>query len=390
MTTGLHNPGILSLTNFQTIGPYPVRISLPHDPDNIKFLIKDLTGKTHSFTYTVLESTFLSHLKIAENPKQANSFMLYNGKEITGFYINPLDQCKFVLWTVENLPSSIISDNLKKYTCLKCNASFSNEDTLKVHKKCYCNDLVMARSQTCSPSIGNNLHMTSISSSKPLMLPPQLPLHQQLNSLQVSQQIRDLAKNCIFLPIATHNNSQGIQILGQPQLIIPIAINKDSNLNINSTVYIKSEMCSGIDIQKKLHIGNDGLSINICTENETNLQKPSSSTSQNSIELTRKRTFSTDGNKIDLTTNNKTNDFPRKKMFFESIPPQIANIIPSNISVCTNPILPEKKFQCCCSASFSTEATFAAHVKTYCKNRITKSEETNTKDLQHVTTMSKV
>uniref|UniRef100_A0A0K0F7F2 C2H2-type domain-containing protein n=1 Tax=Strongyloides venezuelensis TaxID=75913 RepID=A0A0K0F7F2_STRVS len=385
MMTGLPNPGVLGLTNFQTIGPYPVRISLPHDPENIKFMIKDLAGKTHSFTYTVLESTFLSHLKIAENPKQANSFMVYDGKEITGYCLNPIDQCRFILWTVDNLSTSPISESFKKFICSKCNASFSNGDTLKIHKQYYCNDLIFPRSQTCSPSIGNNLQMTSLSSSKTLFPPPQLPLHQQHNSLQVSPQIRDIAKNCIFLPIATHNNSHGIQMLGQPQIIIPIAINKDFNLNTNSTIYVKSEMCLGIDIQKKLNFGNDGFCINVETEKSVNLPTSTSNLSQNSIELTRKRTTSVDGNKIDLTTNNQSLDFQCKKMFLESLPSQMSNILPSTTSVCINQILPEKKFQCCCSASFSTEETFAAHVKTYCKNRAIKPDETITKELQRKT-----
>uniref|UniRef100_A0A0N5A4Z4 C2H2-type domain-containing protein n=1 Tax=Parastrongyloides trichosuri TaxID=131310 RepID=A0A0N5A4Z4_PARTI len=383
MTAAVSNPGYLGLANFQKLGPYPVRLSLPQDPENIKFVIKDLTGKTHSFTFTVLESTVLSHIKVADNPKQGNGFMFYDGKEITGFHLIPLDQCKFVLWTSENPSSSSSPEVVKKFLCSKCNASFSNSDTLRIHRQCYCNDLIMPRSQTCSPSLGNNIQMANVSSSKPYMLPPHLALHQQQNNLQSSSssKITDLTKNCIFLPIATHNNSQGIQLLGQPQLVIPIAVNKDFNLNTNNTIYIKSDMCQGIDIQKKIQIGNNGLHINVDTEKNIDI----SNLIRNSVELTRKRTYSADSNKIDLTPNSQSLEFHCKKIGLDCLPTQLSNILPQNKSICINQSLPEKKFQCCCSASFSTEATYVAHVKTYCKNRSTKQEESITKELQRKT-----
>uniref|UniRef100_A0A1I7W1K3 C2H2-type domain-containing protein n=1 Tax=Loa loa TaxID=7209 RepID=A0A1I7W1K3_LOALO len=185
----------------------------------------------------------------------------------------------------------------------------------------------------------------------------------------------------LYLPVAFHNHSvNNIQVLGYPQVLIPVAIHPHAQNILKPCLFIDEFMARNITIPNQICFGETRCLLNVTamqqpfSQNAYNIPSASSTVFHNnnnkkrkglsSNGIRKKRKSSNDLKPLDLTV--------RIKQFRQNANSSSSNCDSTEEDNSTiDKLLPsesDKKYRCDCGVSFSSEVTLNGHKKYYCHN----------------------
>ncbi|KAL4002193.1 hypothetical protein ACH3XW_2480 [Acanthocheilonema viteae] len=183
--------------------------------------------------------------------------------------------------------------------------------------------------------------------------------------------------HALYLPVAFHNHSvNSVQILGYPQMLIPVAVHPHAQNILKPCLLIDEFMARNITIPNQICFGETRCLLSVTTmQQQPYSQNPSTSgtvfhknnkkrkgTISNGIK--KKHKSSNDLKPLDLTV--------RIKQFRRNTHSSSSNCDSTEEDNSTGekliPSEPDKKYRCDCGISFSSEITLNGHKKYYCHN----------------------
>uniref|UniRef100_A0A915Q6H3 C2H2-type domain-containing protein n=1 Tax=Setaria digitata TaxID=48799 RepID=A0A915Q6H3_9BILA len=176
--------------------------------------------------------------------------------------------------------------------------------------------------------------------------------------------------HALYLPVAFHNHSvNSVQVLGYPQMLIPVAIHPHAQNILRPCLLIDEFMARNITLPKQICFGETRCHLNISaiqqpyTQTSFNFPSTSNTLSHNNKKRKRRKS-SNDLKPLDLTV--------RIKQIRQNAHSSSSNCDSTEEDNSTTEKLmasePDKKYRCDCGVSFSSEATLNGHKKYYCHN----------------------
>ncbi|MFH4975835.1 hypothetical protein AB6A40_002544 [Gnathostoma spinigerum] len=172
--------------------------------------------------------------------------------------------------------------------------------------------------------------------------------------------------NAIYLPVAHHDGpSSCVQVVGYPQIVIPVAIARSNSSVSRPTLYVDPVLTQGIQMASSLQIGDEIGYVHLLTSmipstsnDYSNFESVPSAQKVRQERSSLKRTSqaSNDAKPLDLSLHIKEKrvaDGSRDETPLKSGEPEA------------------KRFPCECGVVFSSEVTLAGHRKYYCNNGTT-------------------
>uniref|UniRef100_A0A0R3RWX7 C2H2-type domain-containing protein n=1 Tax=Elaeophora elaphi TaxID=1147741 RepID=A0A0R3RWX7_9BILA len=185
--------------------------------------------------------------------------------------------------------------------------------------------------------------------------------------------------HALYLPVAFHNHSvNSIQVLGYPQMLIPVAVHPHAQNFLKQCLLIDEFMSRNITVPNQICFGETRCLLNVTTMQQQPYSQNHPSTSntvfQNSNNKKRKgvvsngtrkrRKSSSDLKPLDLTV--------RIKQLQQNAHSSSSNCDSTEEDNSTGEKLvsseSDKKYRCDCGVSFSSEVTLNGHKKYYCHN----------------------
>ncbi|VDN93887.1 unnamed protein product [Brugia pahangi] len=185
----------------------------------------------------------------------------------------------------------------------------------------------------------------------------------------------------LYLPVAFHNHSvNSVQVLGYPQVLIPVAIHPHAQNILKPCLFIDEFMARNITIPNQICFGETRCHLNVTTMQQQSYPRntySSASTSNTffpknykkrketlSNGIRKRRKSSSELKPLDLTV--------RIKQFQQNAHSSSSNCDSTEEDNSTNgkliPSESDKKYRCDCGVSFSSEITLNGHKKYYCHN----------------------
>ncbi|VDN02831.1 unnamed protein product [Thelazia callipaeda] len=204
-----------------------------------------------------------------------------------------------------------------------------------------------------------------------------------VNHREISEQIINPLR-AIYLPVALHNHSiNSIQVLGYPQLLIPVAVHPHAEGILKPCILIDEFMARNITVPKEISLGETQCHLNITTTVQQPYSETSPSTSTSVFYASNRKRMSkkevlcnimkkkqkatTDSKPLDLTV--------RIRKIQQNAQSNSSNCDSTEEDNSNNDKLGsmelDKKYRCDCGVSFNSEVTLNGHKKYYCNNNIT-------------------
>ncbi|KAM3724393.1 Zinc finger protein [Dirofilaria immitis] len=186
--------------------------------------------------------------------------------------------------------------------------------------------------------------------------------------------------HALYLPIAFHNHSiNSVQVLGYPQVLIPVAIHPHAQNMLKPCLFIDEFMARNITVPNQICLGETRCLLTINTiqqaysQNVCNIPSTSTAVSHKnnqkrkemvSNDIKKRRKLSNDLKPLDLTV--------RIKQIRQNAHSSSSNCDSTEEDNSTNDKLisseMDKKYRCDCGVSFNSEITLNGHKKYYCHN----------------------
>uniref|UniRef100_A0A914X031 C2H2-type domain-containing protein n=1 Tax=Plectus sambesii TaxID=2011161 RepID=A0A914X031_9BILA len=247
-----------------TYGPFPASLAGSANDGELVTTVRDVNGDCHYFLMTEETShQWLEQLSTVKNDAEANCRLLFDGKSLEVVVTKAVKSiCDLVAsYTpfqpkIEKPVDTPAAAPTKKYACTRCQiASFSNRQNLLAHQTYYCKPTnadgdrstedatpprtaSAAAASTKSPvSVAGGGGMSAAVRPLP-SLGPRLPLTPAMRPMVPNSvgapsgaQACQPPPNAILLPVAYNlrTDAQVMQVIGLPQVVIPVAIPKPSS-----------------------------------------------------------------------------------------------------------------------------------------------------------------
>ncbi|CAJ0948750.1 unnamed protein product, partial [Mesorhabditis belari] len=370
-TSGVVSPSEEELQAGQILGPFNVR-PVDRSPNTSSSNVITVENGGVTQTLEILsDEPILQRLKTTTTLGEANALFYVHEDGLWLMTVRVVSRDEPLIGLFIQAPKEKEADeNMKRFPCEGCDASFKSPTNLAAHRQLYCK----ARAQNGVHREQNgNVVPPRILQSMGLPVPPlnssiSLPTAGSAPSLP-----RFPTQNLLFLPVAYHDLPQNgiVQVLGPAQTFVPIAVGRSQSLSSSlqqlGAPYLLVNSHPNIPSTVKFSAGELNLQIPLIVneqqEGQTNagtkrraVPVPSTTMTQGVVDLSAKRMRST------ILHQSTTTPPTTSTSSTSSLPIPLPIIIPKQID--SNG---EKRFVCGCGVSFSAQLTLRAHQEHYCK-----------------------
>ncbi|VDK74128.1 unnamed protein product [Litomosoides sigmodontis] len=183
--------------------------------------------------------------------------------------------------------------------------------------------------------------------------------------------------HALYLPVAFHNHSvNSVQVLGYPQLLIPVAVHRHAQSILKPRLLIDEFMARDIAIPNQICFGETRCLVNVtATQRQPYSQNPSTSSSVFRNSNRKRREMASNGIRKRHRSSNDLKPLDltvRVKQRRQNAHSSSSNCDSTEEDGSTGgklvPSESDKKYRCDCGVSFSSEITLNGHKKYYCHN----------------------